>query len=282
VIAQRPHCLFCGVELSLLPSSTASPPSTPPSGGLPAPAAHAYLFFDPTGLDAERLASVVSCSVFEASQRLLRGGWQLWRGLTEATAALEAHRLAREGLRVQLLAAGDVDAAPWIARGGHRQGRSLILHGSQEDRSVQGSEVLLAVLGTVTRAQQSSDRPRKIDVARPSDGYRIHLHLAEPPAHELDPEEFCFDGARDSASSLAELRLWIRELGCPIDLDFRQETPALAPVAAAAQGSSSPLGMVRGLEEGREALGEARVVLDNLAQFRFYSACRGALARKLR
>jgi hypothetical protein len=61
-----------------------------------------------------------------------------------------------------------------------------------------------------------------------------------------------------------------------VDDEFRRLPPALAPAAP----SGGALGMVETLRAPRAS--DAPLVLDNLAQFRFYSAWRGLVERQRR
>ena len=60
----------------------------------------------------------------------------------------------------------------------------------------------------------------------------------------------------------------------PVDDGFRRISPALAPAAPAA-------GAAARLEDAlRTSAARPPAILDNLAQFRFYSAWRGAVERR--
>jgi hypothetical protein len=95
---------------------------------------------------------------------------------------------------------------------------------------------------------------------------------------EIDPSTFAL--ARTGAaieSTLLRLRRAIESLtsGTEIDRTFRQETPVLG-----VSEGGQPTRLAEALE--REAEGSRRkptTFLDNVSQFRFYSAWRGALAR---
>jgi hypothetical protein len=113
-------------------------------------------------------------------------------------------------------------------------------------------------------------------------GYRFHLHRRrEPRPLELDPGAFEFGAAAGLADS-SEQRLiaWLATLttGVPVDDSFERQTPALAP----AEPPGGPLSALEAL--GRPSSrhqAPTSQILDNLAQFRFYSAWRGLLERQL-
>jgi hypothetical protein len=74
------------------------------------------------------------------------------------------------------------------------------------------------------------------------------------------------------------LSSWVEKLakGVPVDDRFRREHPALAPASAEAGGIGAVLGAAPRRKED-----EAQV-LDNVEQFRFYSAWRACASRRAR
>jgi hypothetical protein len=80
------------------------------------------------------------------------------------------------------------------------------------------------------------------------------------------------------APSLVVLSEWLKALAAhvPVDDDFRRLPPALGPEEVA----PGALGMVEALRPPRAD--GAPLVLDNLAQFRFYSAWRAIVERRKR
>ena len=272
-----PRCLYCGAAL-------------PPG----APAEAAATTKEPTA-DPERCLVVVECagkasllaaalgvSRFVAEQQVRRGGWHLHRVTEPGEARLEADRLAAAGVAVRVLPGGDVATAaqPRVALGGRRELGRLRLRTSGGDVDVGEGELLLVVRGPVAReylAEPSTRRrPRGVGL---DDGYRIHLHArSDLRPIELDPGSFDF-GSSEIGSSLVRLSEWVAAArrDAPEDDRFRYLAPALAP-AAATPGLVSAAGALRAPRPAARG-GSERVVLDNVAQFRFYSAWRGVLVR---
>jgi hypothetical protein len=225
--------------------------------------------------DPERLREALGCSLVEARQHVLRRGPELL-GLKDIPAA-EAFcvRLAGCGGRARVLPEAHVRrlASPWLAIGGRQTPEArLKFRGASDERVLAPGAILLIVQGPIQREYlpRVAKRPRTATLEQ---GYRIHLHLPsdEPPV-ELDPGGFEFDAESGPASSLLRLRRWLE--GLAVDDRFRFLAPALGPEEPAEGGA---LAATRGLR--RRGGGDESQILDNLRQFRFYSAWRGAWER---
>jgi hypothetical protein len=145
--------------------------------------------------------------------------------------------------------------------------------------SIRGDGVLLLVHGEITREYAPLTEARRARTASLEPGRRIHLHLGDSPVPlEIDPGSFDFGKVGGGHSSLLTLVEWLREIAplAPVDRGFRRLAPALGPAAADLAG---PVAAVRALSS-RRGKDEAPTILDNLAQFRFYSAWRGAAERR--
>jgi hypothetical protein len=144
---------------------------------------------------------------------------------------------------------------------------------------VETSALMLVVQGPIVREYQTSQEVKRSRTATLEEGYRLHLHRhgAVRPV-ELDPGAFDFGAAASAASSLLQLSSWVQALSEGVSLDdgFRRLPPELG-VAVAVAGGPLAAADALGVRGGR---GEANLVLDNLRQFRFYSAWRGALERR--
>jgi hypothetical protein len=235
--------------------------------------------------DATVVARALKLSRFDAAPRARRGGLQLWRLAGAPEVSREAGEIAAEGLPVTILPEAEIGLAsrPCVALGGRFADGTLDARVEEGRLRIAGPDLLLVVRGPIAR-----DYPTAPDLKRPRTatleaGYRVHLHRnADPQPLELDPGSFEFsDPASAGRSSLLELLAWVDALarGAPIDNDFRLLAPALGVSAREASGLGALVAALARPAAGRSA-GNAPVVLDNLAQFRFYSAWRAALARR--
>ena len=286
VALTRPQCLYCAaplpasvVEEATRAAEAALTPSSTDVAGQAGPP-RALLFLNHDGIDAGALAKALGLSAFEAGQRARRGGWQLQRIALADDAARDAERLGGAGLRALVLPEAEVRAAarPVAVSGGFWDSQGLTLR--TEGGAIRaGSEaVLLVVRGAITREYAPKANVRRLRTATLEPGYRFHLHRqSDPRPLELDPAAFDFGVTSLTESSLLLLSAWVEKLGgqAPVDDRFRREPPALAP-AAPEPGIAATLGA------GGERRDDESQVLDNLEQFRFYSAWRAAVLRRSR
>jgi hypothetical protein len=235
-----------------------------------------------TGAETRAISRALDLSAFEAAQRVRRGGPQIVRIADPDSAAHEADRIAKEGLRVERVAEAEAlqAARPVLAAGGRRDdtGLDLLVKGGR--LRLDPSDVVLVVKGPITREYQTRDLKKVLAVAAPERGYRFHVHrLSDPHPVELDPEAFEFPTAAPQ-SSLLLLTEWIAGItgGAPVDDAFRLTPPALAPSLEEEGGGLRAAAALRRKAPGKKD--EGRVVLDNVAQFRFYSGWRGILERQ--
>ena len=230
--------------------------------------------------EAAAVAVGLGLSRFDASQRVNRGGLDLWRIAPTARAQETAARLRAAGLTAMLIPEGEVREGrrPVVAAGGQWIDGGLALRVDDGSVRVSGSDILLIVQGPIAREYPPSPETRRVRLATLEPGYRIHLHRSKSLRPlELDPDSFDFGPAGVAQSSLLTLREWIQRLALrPADDSFRRIPPALAPGAA-----KDPLAAVLAAQSraARDKKGNA-VPLDNVDQFRFYSAWRGAIERR--
>lgn len=279
----RATCLYCGATLPEASVAAAEQARRAALQG-PAPAAapveRVLLGFRVDQLETPGLAAALGLPAYDARRLVARGGDHLWRLLAPEEAEAEARRLGAAGLRCWTLPESQVrDQAPRRAGGGRREGAAVLLLAEQPCRVAPG-EVLLLVQGPIARASHEAAVKRLVGMASPQPGYRFHLHLrAAPRPLELDPEDFELEGG-GGGSTLLALREWLGALApeALVDDGFRHLVPALAP-ATRAEGRAAR--WTSSLEQARspERRNEERLLLDNLAQFRFYSAWKGLLAR---
>jgi hypothetical protein len=230
------------------------------------------------------LARALGLPLFEAGQRLRRGGYHLQKRDAVDQVEAERERLAAQGLRVLVVPEAGIRRAPLVVVGGGPEGEGFRFRSEEGPLEVSASDILLVVRGPITREYQAVARKRKqVATATLEDGYRIHLHRREHPRPvEIDPFSFEFAGGGPiRGSSLIEILAWLDALtGVTQDDAFRRETPALAPSA----DRKNPLDVAKALDTKRSSRtrrDQAPLTLDNVEQFRFYSGWRAAVERKL-
>lgn len=285
VAVARPRCLYCGAELPrelLEPAQgQAEPAAEPPPGP-----DRSLLILDLEGVEPSLVEGALGLSPFEAAQRARRGGFQLHRAVDAAEAAAEAGRLGNLGLRATIVPEAEVRTAsrPLLVRGGRLEGTRLALRAEEAELRLRREDLLLLVRGPIARERQPTAKPGRVRVAVPEPGYRIHLHRhAEPRPLELDPAGFEFgDAPRVAESTLLQIGSWLEVLaaGVPIDDDFKRVPPALGPAKAEATGIAAAAGALAVREPRASGRGRLPLLLDNLAQFRFYSGWRAAVERR--
>jgi hypothetical protein len=244
------------------------------------------IILDLHAIDPVLLSRALGISAFEARQRAHRGGLDLWRIVATPEGARERDRLEAEGLRAFELPEAEVRAAasPVVTTGGRLEGGVLTLRHERGRCRVEASDVLLVVRGPIAREYAASPAARRSRLATLEEGHRIHIHRrADPCPLEMDPGNFDFGEAVLGQSSLLTLLAWVDALapGSPTDDRFRLFSPALAPAVAEASGPVAALTALSARSRGGDPGAEGRVtILDNLEQFRFYSAWRGMLERR--
>jgi len=289
VALARPRCLYCGAALpadvveeaarQAEAAAAATTAAAPPSGAGPA---RSLLVVDYEGGEGAALAAGLGLSAFEAAQRVRRGGWQLQRIAPDEEAAREADLLGRAGVRVLVLPEPEVRAAarPLRVSGGFWDREGLTLRTESGPVRPAALKLMLVVRGPITREHATPPSVRRVRSATLEPGYRFHLHRKDDARPlEVDPAAFDFGLESLTESSLLVLSSWVDKLaaGVAVDDRFRREPPALGPAAPETTGIAAALGQTPARRREDEAQ-----VLDNLEQFRFYSAWRAAVSRRAR
>jgi hypothetical protein len=290
VAVARAACLYCGGALSAeavaaaQAARRATAERAPVAEAVPEEAAaeRRLLVLDAGAANAATLARALGVSAYEAGQRVRRGGLQLLKLMAPEHAGREVTRLRALGLRIHDVAERDTRLPPVVVLGGLFDGQALELRVAGGRLRLAASDLALVVRGPIAREYQTRMPKKSLPLATLEPGYRFHLHRAALPAPvEIDPWGFGFGPGTDAGqSSLLTLLAWVSALanGVPIDDGFRQLPPALAPEAEDDAPGASALRLGRKQPEKKEA----SLVLDNLRQFRFYSAWRGAVERSRR
>lgn len=271
----RPECLYCGAPLEAAVVAAAAAAAQALASPAP-PVPRVLVLLDLAGVQAPHLAGLLGLSLYEARQRLLRGGVQLHRVLLPEEAQAERQRL--RGLSVILVLEEETRSAsdPVRVRGGHCDNGRLDLRTSAGVIGLGRDGVIGLVRGPIVREYAIRDpvRSKSLAMATLEPGYRFHLHRQAGPPLELDPWAFEFRERDMGRSSLLTLTDWVNVVVGERFRDdgFRLEPPALSPTEELPAAGQQALGHA---ETGRDS----PRILDNLRQFRFYSGWRAALRR---
>jgi hypothetical protein len=241
------------------------------------------VILDLSGATPEGVASALGLTRYEAGQRVRRSGYQPHLVAPDDEAAAEGSRLASLGLAVTVVPEAEILVAsqPARVRTASLGAGWLEVESEEGLRRLNPHDLLLVVRGAIRRQYMTGfDPPKRLRSATLAPGARFQLHLRH--ARDLRPFEVDADAVelrgerRYPASSLLELEHWLRLLApASLDTAFDRLAPALAP-AEEPRGGAAALSARRGLE--RRPTGPP--VLDNVAQFRFYSGWRAGVERR--
>jgi hypothetical protein len=288
----RATCVYCGALLGPAAATPGAPDAAtrPADAGAPPAvvgdgAPRALVVLEVEGASARALADALALPSYEVALLVRRGGFHLHRVLAAGAAEEEAKRLATFGARVFVVPEAEARVRPLRALGGERTDGVLTLRTEEEPVTLRRGGLLLVVQGPITREYQPSARRRRVDTAQLDEGYRVHLHPRRPagPARPVEVDAATFEfGPWLKGSGRIELDLWVEEIlgGAPCDGGFRRLPPALGPAEPEPKGAVAAAGTL-GLAARRRGRREAPLVLDNVAQFRFYSGWRAAVQRRL-
>lgn len=293
----RPTCLYCGAALPLatveeatlaaqrvLESKTLVGLGNAAMGTDLGRPPRRYLVIDTQSTDTQTLALACSISPWEA--RLWQAGsrYRLLRisdepqngpleselrakGLPPLVLPEEMVARARRPLTVETI---DLSATPLCGHLVDDPDAAVV------PRDLKEQEIILIVSAAIKR-----ERVREVVVSRLrtdrrlDDGYLVHLHLkGESRPWEIDPRRTGYRGPGEASAHMRTLEL-VRRLAvnAPHDEGFRNVAPALSP-------GVDPLADLPALKDSRRAGKEPKTgFLDNVAQFREYSAWRAAIER---
>lgn len=283
----RATCVYCGAALPAAAveeaAKSAEATMSPPAPAGPSEAPRVVLVVDLDSGTEEAVAAALSISRFEAGQRRKRGGLQLFRIGEEGEAQEAASALRAHGLSVVAVPEREVRTPPLLATAGAQQADALHLKLKDGPLVLRAQDLMLLVRGPIAREYQSSLQIRRFQSASLEGGYLIHLHRrGDLRPVELDAGNFEF-GFTLTGSSLLELLGWLEAVapGVPVDDSFRRITPVLGPAAPPTAGvMAATAGLHRAPRGSGFAKDEAPALLDNVAQFRFYSGWRAAVERR--
>lgn len=276
----RAQCLYCGAPLATaataaVASAEPATPAAPPQG-----APRMLVLLELAGLEPEALAEALGVSRYEATLLARRGGLHLVRAAAPEDALAEAERLRAHAVEPWLVPEAEARTPPLPCLAGEPRGGELLLRTSEGPVTLARGETLLVVRGPITREYQTPAERRRIATARLEEGYRVHVHQrAEPRPLEIDALNFELGSAAGGPVRL-EIDAWLEAVAgdAPSDSGFARLGAVLAPAAPEPKGALAAVGTLAAARGG--ARGSRLVVLDNLAQFRFYSGCLAAVCRR--
>jgi hypothetical protein len=279
VAVSRAACVYCGAPLDSAPQDAPTEPADPAG---PEPTKRVLVLLDLDGAEPSALAEALAVSRYEAGLLARRGGLHLVRATGPDDADAEAERLRARGAVPWLVPEAEVRTPPLVCFGGERQGAALVLRTAHAPVTLVPGDALLVVRGRVAREYQTAAELRRIAIARLEEGYRVQVHRrAELAALEIDALNFELGKALRGSVRL-EIDAWLAEVAgdAPRDDGFSRLGPVLGPEAPEKRGGA--LAAAGSLAEATRSGGgeKGRVVLDNVAQFRFYSGCLAAVRRR--
>jgi hypothetical protein len=279
VAVARAECLYCGASLGRgldVPVAADAAPSEAAKV-----ADRVLVLLDAGSTAPELLAGALSLSSYEAGLVGRRGGLHLVRAVASDAAAAEAERLRALGAIPLLVPEAEVRARPILCLAGERQPSGLLLRTGQGSVTLAPGEAFLVVSGPITREYQPTAERRRIATARLEEGFRVHVHRrgADRPL-EIDALNLEV-GFAATGSVRLEIEAWLDAVaaGAPRDTGFSRLPPVLGAAEPDPRGALAAAGSLAAAAHGR-AGDERALVLDNVAQFRFYSGCLAAVARR--
>jgi hypothetical protein len=270
-------CLYCGAPLApaaeLVPAAPAAAAET---------SRRVLVLLDLAATEPEALAEALAVSQYEAALLSRRGGLHLVRAAEPEAAAAEAERLRARGGEPWLVPEAEVRATPLLCLAGERQRGELVLRTTEGRVTLGRGGTLLVVRGAITREHLPALRRHRIATARLDEGFRVHIHR-RMQVRPLEIDALNFElGFAPSGSVRLEIDAWLEAVAGDAARDdaFKRLPPVLAPTAPEPGSALAAAGALSAAT--RTVKGDARsVVLDNLAQFRFYSGCLAAVRRRL-
>lgn len=298
VAMARPTCVYCGAVLPeetleeasfaaqrVLRSKTLLDLENAARGAEPARPPRRYLVIDTTSVSAEALALGCSISEWETRQWRAASRYRLLRisdgsqdgplesqlresGVTPLAIPEDVVARARRPMTVETL---DLSATPVL--------RAHLVEEPDEavvPKDVREEDIVLMVSGSIKREKVREAVASRLRAdGRLDDGYLVHLHLkGEARPWEIDPGRTGYQGAGPTSAYMRTLEL-VRRLAASISHDegFKNVVPALSP-------GVDPLTDLSAMRDSRPRSKESKtVILDNVAQFREYSAWRAAVER---
>ncbi len=243
-----------------------------------------YVVVETDRVPVETLAAGCSVSVWEARQWRTASRYRLLRISAEPTDGAFESDLRSRGIHPLSVAEDQVARArnPVTVEAMDLSGNQVQCTVREDTeshalrRELLESELTLIVSGPIKQERVKDQAPRLRSDRRMEEAWLVHLHFKnEIRPWEIDPRRTAYQGPGLASAHMRTLEL-ARRLSSeiPWDENFKNLVPALAPAL-------TPPDDLRALaKENRKRDHEAKtVLLDNVAQFREYSAWRAAVER---
>lgn len=293
----RANCVYCGAALSaaaleeaaqaaqrILQTRSLASLEAVATGTPRDPLPRRYVVIDTTASAVEVIAEACGVSGWEARQWQAASRYRLVRVSTEpADGPLESGLRAR-GLRVLIvpdeIVARSRNPIPLESIDPFADPAQCTIREDPEAppqrRALREQDLALIVSASIKRERVKEAASRRAPAdTRLEDAWLVHLHLrGEARPWEIDPLRTAYEGAGLASAHIRTLDLVRRLQACaPHDEAFKNVVPALSPGADPLSGLES-FASSTNKNKGKEP---KVVVLDNVAQFREYSAWRGAI-----
>lgn len=251
----------------------------------PSQAPRRYVIIDTTTTTPEIIASACSVSVWEAKQWQAASRYRLVKISQEVAEDRLESNLRGMGLDPLVVSEDTVARArnPILIESIDASAQPAVLmvrenpEGAPSRRELNEETIALIVSAPIKREKQRPQASKVSLDSRLDDGWLVHLHFrSDPRPWELDPRRTGFEGSGLASAHMQTLE-FVRRLKARIPMDeaFRNVVPALSP-------GVDPADELPGVKSsgGKSTDKQPKtIVLDNVAQFREYSAWRAAIER---
>lgn len=292
----RASCVYCGAALSaealevaalsaqrILQSKSLASLEAVVTGAPREAQPRRYVVVDTRAADVEKIAEACGVSPWEARQWQAASRYRLIRVSAEPADGPLESGLKAAGLRVLIVpdetVARSRNPIPIESIDSLAEPAQCTVREDPETppsrRDLRAGDLALIVTASIRREKVKDETPRRTPAdSRLEDAWLVHLHFkAGARPWEIDPLKTAYEGAGPASAYMRTLEL-VRRLQAfaPHDDAFKNMVPALSPGAdpRTALASFAPANQKKSKEP-------KVVVLDNVAQFREYSAWRGAL-----
>lgn len=298
VAMARGNCMYCGAPLPqeildaaagaaerVLQSRSLAGLETAAKGPDADQVPKRYVVIDTSITSPDIIASACSVSIWEARQWQANSRYRLLKISQEAGEDRLESNLRGMGLEALVVSGETVARArnpiPIESIDVNAQPTTCLVRENPEAlpsrREMRERAIALIVSGPIKREKQRPQTSKVRLDSRLEDAWLVHIHLhAETRPWELDPRRTAFEGPGLASAHMQTVEL-VRRLKASVAVDetFRNVVPALSPGV----DPMDDLPRMKNEPGKPQDKQEKAVILDNVAQFREYSAWRAAIER---